>query len=330
MWSGDQVLWELRAAGSGGSLEGAYTDGPYHGRVGYFHAGGIDRPLSICKAGHPVILPHQNWRGQFAKGTYTSGQLSDCAAGQTTGCTPIAWPGHRTTAWHEQVENAPDIRTWHGGLVDGMRDATGQMYMRNRYYDPATGQFTQMYPIGLAGGLNAYGFAAGDPVSYADPYGLCPPIKDCIRNLLMSGYTKGDILHAIGHGIRGVLEYPDGTDHLVLVGMTVLIAKESNRLVAARQGRYSSNQLNAFRHQFGSCELTRNFGEREARHTTYAHEDYLRPRSGAQQEDSEADQRNNNIGFRQGADPSLADQSCADLADGNVQTGNFWSPGDEP
>jgi hypothetical protein len=53
-----------------------------------------------------------------------------------------------------------------------MRDASGQMYMRNRYYDPQTGQFTQADPIGLAGGLNAYGFAAGDPISYSDPYGL--------------------------------------------------------------------------------------------------------------------------------------------------------------
>ncbi len=54
-----------------------------------------------------------------------------------------------------------------------MRDASGQMYMRNRYYHPHTGQFTQMAPIGLAGGLNSYGFAAGDPVTYSDPYGLC-------------------------------------------------------------------------------------------------------------------------------------------------------------
>jgi hypothetical protein len=30
-----------------------------------------------------------------------------------------------------------------------MRDASGQMYMRNRYYDPQTGQFTQPDPIGL-------------------------------------------------------------------------------------------------------------------------------------------------------------------------------------
>ena len=56
--------------------------------------------------------------------------------------------------------------------MDGMRDASGQMYMRNRYYDPGTGQFTQPDPIGIAGGLNVYGFAAGDPVTYNDPFGL--------------------------------------------------------------------------------------------------------------------------------------------------------------
>jgi RHS repeat-associated protein len=59
-------------------------------------------------------------------------------------------------------------------LAVGMRDASGQLYMRNRYYDPQTGQFTQPDPIGLAGGMNVYGFAAGDPVSYSDPYGLNP------------------------------------------------------------------------------------------------------------------------------------------------------------
>ncbi|MFQ5705771.1 MAG: RHS repeat-associated core domain-containing protein, partial [Gemmatimonadales bacterium] len=48
------------------------------------------------------------------------------------------------------------------------------MYMRNRYYDPATGRFTQEDPIGLAGGLNLYGFANGDPINFSDPFGLCP------------------------------------------------------------------------------------------------------------------------------------------------------------
>lgn len=32
--------------------------------------------------------------------------------------------------------------------------------------------------FGLAGGLNLYGFAGGDPVNFADPFGLCPDPKD--------------------------------------------------------------------------------------------------------------------------------------------------------
>jgi hypothetical protein len=38
-----------------------------------------------------------------------------------------------------------------------------------------TGCLTQEDPIGLAGGLNLYGFANGDPVNFSDPFGLCPP-----------------------------------------------------------------------------------------------------------------------------------------------------------
>jgi hypothetical protein len=34
-----------------------------------------------------------------------------------------------------------------------------------------------MDPIGIAGGLNVYGFANGDPINFSDPFGLsaCPP-----------------------------------------------------------------------------------------------------------------------------------------------------------
>jgi RHS repeat-associated protein len=103
----------------------------------------------------------------------TAAPVRDCTSYPASGCTPIQWPGERTTPRHE-LEKDGNIQNWFGGLVDGMRDASGQMYMRNRYYDPATGQFTQPDPIGLAGGLNSYGFAAGDPVTFSDPYGLCP------------------------------------------------------------------------------------------------------------------------------------------------------------
>jgi RHS repeat-associated protein len=70
-----------------------------------------------------------------------------------------------------------DPPEWLGSLIQGKRDDSGLMYMRNRYYDPNTGRFTQEDPIGLAGGLNLYGFANGDPINFSDPYGLktCPP-----------------------------------------------------------------------------------------------------------------------------------------------------------
>jgi RHS repeat-associated protein len=54
------------------------------------------------------------------------------------------------------------------------RDRSEFEYKRNRGYDPKTGRFTQEDPIGLAGGLNLYGFANGDPVNFSDPFGLCP------------------------------------------------------------------------------------------------------------------------------------------------------------
>jgi RHS repeat-associated protein len=85
----------------------------------------------------------------------------------------VLWPAPIRGAYHQGDATGGD---WVGSVIPGMQDASGLLYKRNRYYNPQTGQFTQPDPIGLAGGLNTYGFAQGDPVSYADPYGLCPNI----------------------------------------------------------------------------------------------------------------------------------------------------------
>ena len=83
-----------------------------------------------------------------------------------------------------------DERVWLGSVLEDREDASGLLYRRNRYYDPATGRFTQEDPIGLAGGMNLYGFAGGDPVNFSDPFGLCPPQ---ITGRPCSGWVSGGV-----------------------------------------------------------------------------------------------------------------------------------------
>ncbi|MCZ7647466.1 MAG: hypothetical protein M5U26_19785 [Planctomycetota bacterium] len=58
------------------------------------------------------------------------------------------------------------------GYRGQLHDAgTGEIYLRNRQYNPALGRFTAWDPIGYAGGLNTYNYCAGDPVNRWDPMG---------------------------------------------------------------------------------------------------------------------------------------------------------------
>jgi RHS repeat-associated protein len=62
------------------------------------------------------------------------------------------------------------------GYVSGLTDfETGLVRFGARDYDPMVGRWTAKDPIGFAGGdTNLYGYVGQDPVSYADPSGLCP------------------------------------------------------------------------------------------------------------------------------------------------------------
>jgi RHS repeat-associated protein len=58
---------------------------------------------------------------------------------------------------------------WKGAFFEPV--AGGLYYMRNRWYDLATGRFLSEDPIGLLASLNFYEFGAGEPINARDPRG---------------------------------------------------------------------------------------------------------------------------------------------------------------
>ena len=185
VWDGDQLLYELRFDGGDNQsinlnrTASTTSEGrkEQFGWLAYTHGAGIDAPLDVVRhnfAGSPfAIVLHANFRGENDAGTDTTGARFGCPPTTTFDCLDLDWPAQFGFAFHDQ-DGVRDPPVWIGSLIQSQRDASGLLYRRNRYYDPVTGQFTQSDPIGLAGGLNLYGFVGGDPVNFSDLFGLCP------------------------------------------------------------------------------------------------------------------------------------------------------------
>ncbi|WP_337172379.1 RHS repeat-associated core domain-containing protein [Gemmatimonas aurantiaca] len=194
VWDGDQVLYEIRSSGGTGvnpvnmELEGGAQTGEtveLYGIVVYAHAQGLDEPVGVLKryatsvgAGSTAayVTPYASYQGAWSYGTNASG--TTCVA---AGAACPAWPGYVATVdGRAPGADVSTVAVWWGDLLRGPTTTGGPQYLRNRYYDATTGQFTQADPIGLAGGLNLYGFGSGDPVNYRDPMGLCPVPSLCL------------------------------------------------------------------------------------------------------------------------------------------------------
>ena len=350
------------------TLPQAQTYGGFHyGRVLYTHGPGIDAPLSLVRMAYSdslwtpqLVVLHNDWRGQYDIGSYAGGSLNKpcrrvvrSSNFQTYGsdgqvseypkfsgplnanwfhCIEVEWPAPHVWVTREtRNRSLTGPIGWMGTLIDGMRDLSGQMYMRNRYYDPRGGRFTQEDPIGLAGGLNVYGFANGDPVSYGDPYGLCIWfwLPRC-RNA-SSRVTFGDVAHT---GTR--------LWNIAMIMDMLFVREQAQQMIAARQGGWGRGSLaasraNAFRHIFGACYLTLTRGQRQARGILRAHERTLRHGDAAQAEDSRRDTYNNEVGILEaehsGPRPAstasaYADAStCEQIADRHVATGQYSGEG---
>lgn len=224
VYDGDQYLLEIRREGSDTSQAATLENdslpdvlaAPY-GRVAYLNARGFDKPLDIVRMEYDgddplfALVPHENWRGLFDAGTFADG------AGRMTGVT-VNWQSQNASA--NYLTTRPYTADWHGSIIQDKREGSGALYMRNRYFDPATGRFTQEDPIGLAGGINLYGFAKGDPVTYSDPFGLCVEKDiDCQNVVRMLREQKGEEFQKAADFYEGMKE-----------GRVYIVAGDDHRL----------------------------------------------------------------------------------------------------
>lgn len=196
IWDGSQELGELQLPTGQiendthvgqGSLSTAKNLAPFFGAVAYLFDGQVDRPLAVKRLRYSnlnssnVIVPQSAfvyypiWNVQGAAPFAAPGSplVTECPL-ETVG-------GAKVTCVHLVFDQNPlayrDVSTvwrksWQGTLLQDKVGAGGLMFRRNRYYDSKSGRFTQEDPIGLAGGLNLYGYANGDPINLSDPFGL--------------------------------------------------------------------------------------------------------------------------------------------------------------
>ena len=243
VWDGAQELAEIQMPGRDvtppdtmendtaavrrnvGSNEGYEDTNPFWGRVLYTFGVDLDQPLSITRLKYasqpygkswavwdPVsILPRWSAEGSPDGGPFGAGAAPCRTLDGQQRCVKLAWP----FGWSATARALYTLDFWHGTLTENKRDKAQTLYRRNRAYDPGTGRFTQEDPIGLAGGLNLYGFAGGDPVNFSDPFGLrtCPPdcgplasfIRGPVRPGMFAGAAaRGASLDAGKHVVVGV------------------------------------------------------------------------------------------------------------------------------
>jgi RHS repeat-associated protein len=85
-------------------------------------------------------------------------------------------------------------------------DATAGLYqVRARWYDPQTGRFVSEDPIGLAGGINPYAYAANSPVNFTDPSGLCPDAEISLQGITV--YSKPGGCDDTEPNVESTLDY---------------------------------------------------------------------------------------------------------------------------
>ncbi|EKM0669014.1 RHS domain-containing protein [Cronobacter turicensis] len=149
-WQGLQLAGEQSDREPDHYVQYVYTEGSYEPlarvdsvyddcEIYWYHTELNGLPERVTDAEGQTV-----WRGQFSTWGETERELS-------------------VPQWQ-----VPQNLRFQGQYLDR---ESGLHYNLFRYYDPVAGRYTQMDPIGLAGGLNTYSYV-GDPLVWVDPLGL--------------------------------------------------------------------------------------------------------------------------------------------------------------
>ncbi|WWY11755.1 RHS repeat-associated core domain-containing protein [Shewanella baltica] len=93
----------------------------------------------------------------------------------------------------DRTVQTSSIGSFNLGFPGQYHDSESELYYNMfRYYDPELGRYIQSDPIGLAGGINTYGYVGGNPITAIDPFGLA---KVCSRALSGFSAMYGDLRH---------------------------------------------------------------------------------------------------------------------------------------
>jgi RHS repeat-associated protein len=220
---------------------------PFYGQVVYAPGLALDQPLGVTRFRYkdntgssslqwPTFTQSIFWnvRGTPAYGLFETGAESrpfTPAAGQTAcsltssgtdRCVLTQWPFAQNA--YDRARGKLVWASWSGSLLRNKVDGTGLEYLRNRVYDSQSGRFTQEDPIGLAGGLNLYGFAGGDPANFSDPFGLfaCPPNCEGVFERLgqMAPAMERAISAATAVNLAPALLLASGIEGIATLGLT--------------------------------------------------------------------------------------------------------------
>ena len=119
-----------------------------------------------------VSYCHGDFRGNIVALTGGAGQVTDT----------YAYAPYGELLAHNGTSDQPFRFGGQLGLFT--LDAASLVWMRSRWYDPATGRFISEDPAGFRGGFNLYEYAGNDPVNFIDPAGTAAePVAHAIGDL---------------------------------------------------------------------------------------------------------------------------------------------------